>query len=245
MQNKDTSKDIRFPSNEKALDYFCKRLEDRLPFAYSRFGDGEWYALLGYLGQNCDGSRYTKTLGTALRRAIKNSWKFPFFYALGSQATTKLGAEIDRFLQAHKVEITWHNAEVWVWGSIHGKLGRLVRVLRDRDMTYVGPDGLRPTVKRFFGDVDYVVIPEQDCFSQHGKVLKSIEKSGNSVVGFSAGMATNGMIDKLWEISDGEVTLLDFGSVFDPYTGRLSRSYMRKGNYDFAALEERHLSGIV
>jgi len=44
---------------------------------------------------------------------------------------------------------------------------------------------------------------------------------------FAAGVATNGMIWKMWRLLRGRATLLDIGATLDPYAGVFSRSVYR------------------
>lgn len=93
----------------------------------------------------------------------------------------------------------------------------------------------------------FIAIPRKNCYLRKGLILRAAQQAileGATVVGFSAGMTSNVLIDILWRDYGDRVALIDFGSVFDPYAGVYSRSYMRRG-YDWRKLEQHHLGKIT
>jgi len=54
------------------------------------------------------------------------------------------------------------------------------------------------------------------------------EKYDNIVFGLSASMATNVIVDELYDVIGDRCTMIDFGSIWDPFVGVMSRSYHRE-----------------
>ncbi|MBP8137467.1 MAG: hypothetical protein KAY61_04620, partial [Candidatus Eisenbacteria bacterium] len=52
------------------LEAFVTPLEKGEPYSFTRFGDGEWYAILGAPGANADGHQYFPQLGSDLREVL-------------------------------------------------------------------------------------------------------------------------------------------------------------------------------
>ena len=52
------------------VEHFTRKIEEKERFTFSRYGDGEWFAILGKGGQNCDGVKYTLPLTNALAATI-------------------------------------------------------------------------------------------------------------------------------------------------------------------------------
>ena len=51
------------------------------------------------------------------------------------------------------------------------------------------------------------------------------DKYDNPVFGLSASMATNVIVDELYEQIGDKCWMIDFGSIWEPYIGRTTRSY--------------------
>lgn len=217
------------------LSYYVDLIEADIPFALARYGDGEFAAMRGVQGANCDGHEYFPDLGEDLRRAVLA--KRPYFYAIGPKALEEQAA--DTWLAAHGVDIQWHNADVFRDASVAGKLYPLVQALRGRRMLYVGPRHVCRLVQEWLA-CDTLVISASNCYLHKSAILEHIRlflrgSHRPTIVGLSAGPTANVLVDELWQ-DVGAVTLIDFGSIWDVYAGVQSRSYMRKGRYDWERL---------
>ena len=76
------------------LAYYVSMLSGGKPFSFSRFGDGEWNAILGKPGQNCDGHAFFPELGADLRDALIQ--KLPYLYGMQVRAVKCMGKEIQK-----------------------------------------------------------------------------------------------------------------------------------------------------
>lgn len=218
--------------------YYAGLLTEGKPFALSRYGDGEWYAILGRQGQNCDGHSYFPDLGEDLRRSLLTRQRGRFFYALGPLAKREVGDEARRWLaDNHAPAIAWHHTDTFIEASIEGRLWPLVQALRGQRVLYVGPDYLHraQTVAGLFSVEAWVSVPQTNAYLHKVELLqatfRAMHTASPTVIGFSAGMLSNVLIDRLWRVG-GHTTLIDFGSVFDGYAGRISRSYHKRYDWD-------------
>ena len=57
------------------------------------------------------------------------------------------------------------------------------------------------------------------------QVIEMCDKYEKPVFGFSASMATNVMIDELYPIVGDKCWMIDFGSIWYPFVGNITRSY--------------------
>ena len=51
------------------------------------------------------------------------------------------------------------------------------------------------------------------------------DKYDKPVFGFSASMATNVIVDELHSVVGDKCWMIDFGSIWDPFVGNITRSY--------------------
>lgn len=195
-----------------------QKLIDKEPFAFSRWGDGEWSAVAGKQGKNCDGHKYFADMGKVLRQIV--SIKQP--YCMGLQPIKhKL------FSLGAKYEQDWIDADILHNASIDGILTDLYDALKDRNVVLIGNERHRnlPFINTF------IEVPKVNAWQQSGNVWASCKtemtKGKELVFIFCAGMMSNVLIDSLYK-SYNNATYIDTGSVFDPYLGFNTRSYHKK-----------------
>jgi len=227
------------------LSWYVDRLINRQPFTLSRYGDGEWQSILGYTGGTtvADSYRYSMELRHALQITLaRPHLDANYHYALAEQSFigTRSG-EIEGYLDKIKSPIDWHASQVMQEAFRAGAAFPLIDALRGLEMIYVGPAPLLSLSKQL-GFRRFVPVPQTDAFEQVGRIWTDtheliIDKKPD-VIGFSAGAAANVLIWRLW---CEEVTLIDFGSMFDPIVGNLSRSWMKR--VDWAQIMPMNLRG--
>ncbi|HET9270560.1 MAG TPA: hypothetical protein VFO31_20425, partial [Vicinamibacterales bacterium] len=94
---------------------YIDALTARRSFAVSRWGDGEWSALLGRSGETCDGARYS----SALRRALTGILEARPTYdlQLGPMAVRRFAADVEGWLQRRGLAFEWGDAGMWARAS--------------------------------------------------------------------------------------------------------------------------------
>lgn len=208
-----------------SLDLFVRKLEAGIPFAFSRWGDGEWRAILGESGQNCDGHAYTGALRNDLSTVLKSRPD----YLLGMQpfAVRQLGGRIEGWLERRHLHLNWIDADVFHRASIDGRLEPLLEALPP--VLLVGPAYLERI--NIIPVVSHLVVPDRNCYESYTDIFiqarTMLAKAKTRVVAISAGMMSNILIHHL-HANFPNATLIDFGSLWDPYAGKATRAYHRK-----------------
>lgn len=187
------------------------------PFAFTRWGDGEWSAILQLRPgkRNTDGHLYFEDMGKALRRVISA----PPPYLVGMQPLAKriMGDQIAPMLRGR-----FEDADLFHKAAQTGDM-----FFRDWPDVMVGPAHLRAV----FPGRKFIEIPATDCWLASSRVLAELRSllpmRDQSIIGYCASMAANVWIDEMTKAFP-RCTHVDFGSVFDPLAGVKSRSYMRK-----------------
>lgn len=205
------------------------------PFALSRFGDGEWYSILGRTGKTCDGQTYTFSLQRDLSRILMDAPS----YHLGLQplAVRQLSAEIGQWLLDRGLNPAWVNSDVWHRASIHQRFSPMLDALRTRQLVIVGPAHLQG-LANILPIVQFVEVPDQNAHEALPTVRYQLAKSlarmakrtDDAVVALCAGPASNVLIHDYCghtptASSPVRTTWIDFGSVFEPYVGLSIRRY--------------------
>lgn len=196
------------------------------PFTFSRWGDGEWNAIFGMQGKNCDGQPYA-SVADDLKRVLRS--KPGYLLGLQPLAARLYPDHITRWLKQNVLlGLHWRNADVLHKASLKGKFDPFLAALRSRQIVLVGPAhldrlALFPVTRR-------IVVPDRghahgarDKILMH--TLSAIRKIKYAVILISAGMTAKGLVHDLHAEAGARSTIIDCGSVWDPYAGVASRKY--------------------
>jgi hypothetical protein len=211
------------------LSFYVDLLTAGTPFTFVRFGDGEWSAILGRSGANCDGHVYFPDLGRRLSSALAD--RYPYFYALQYYGLKNDGPAITDYLLKNRIGLPFHNADIFAFENVLGRLNPFIEALRKKQVVVIGPAHLRG-VDRILPVARFFEVPSQNCFLAADEVVTSIaawskDKAG-IVYAFSASMAAKVMIHDLYPALGKQNWLLDLGSIWDVYMGVKSRSWFEK-----------------
>lgn len=225
-------KDLSHPE-WRHLDTFVDLIQKREPFAFTRWGDGEWWSILGRTeGQNVDGLAYDPALGEDLRRVLTD--RPPYMLGLQDLALEIFAGEVEQWLTERALdELDWINAAVFHGASRDGNLGPFLDTLRAAPrLVVVGPPHLA-ALEPLLGYHTFVKVPPHDSYRAKDVLLTELVAIAatlpkGAVFSISAGMTANILIDALTKTNAGKrLILLDIGSLWDPYAGVKSRVYMQ------------------
>lgn len=209
------------------LSFFVDALNENHPFGFARYGDGEWSALLGARGANCDGQVYSSELGADLERTLLE--RRDYFYAIGPKAMHKeLGQRVEQWLVDHAPRLIWYDTEVFLNASLMGELRPFVNALRRKRVLLVGPPHLARL--KALNAIGLVVTPDRNAYAEKARLEIEILKQAElaDVILFSAGPAAKVMLYDLYPQLKTTHTLIDCGSLWDVYCGVNSRRYARR-----------------
>lgn len=215
------------------IEWYIDLIRTGTPFAFSRWGDGEWSAVLELDdGANCDGHRYFPEMGAELRAILRR--RPPYLMTIQSLAVRLHGDRIAEFLRdAGLHDLVWHDSDVFHRAATTTMFHELIHALRQRAVVIVGPGFLRSPLRSLVGYRSFVEVPERDCYLVTKNTIREtvevlLNVSEPSVVCLSCSMAAEIVLDQLHQVRGDQDTIIDLGSIWDPYAGVLSRSYMRE-----------------
>jgi hypothetical protein len=231
-----------YPIKHLPVIYYSKLLDENKPYSFSRFGDGEWNAVLGEKGANCDGHEYFPELGRELSLALSHPKKY--LYAMQPYALKSMRTVIEAFLLKNAISVSWQNAEVFHDANKQGRLFPFVNSLRKKSVVMVGPAYLRVLSESLFPLYNFIEVPSVNCYTAKKEIMEAVRKvaaeKDGLVFAFSASMTTNVIIHQLYDELGAKHWLLDLGSLWDIYAGVKSRDVYYKRNWD--ALIKKNLS---
>ena len=204
-----TDKDSQF------LYDLCEQIRDEKPFAFSRFGDGEWITIAQNRTEdaNCDGNTFYADLGQRLKEIVSEKQD----YYMGHQNVSAYSLKSD-------YPQDWVNSDILHELSETQGLEYMFDLFESVHVVMIGNESLQnlPFVN------ESIEIPYKNVWLEYEEVLQKIKNKiddkKHKVFLFAAGMCSEVFIDDLWKYNNKN-TYMDIGSTFDPYVGRNSRTY--------------------
>lgn len=196
------------------LQEIVSKLDRKEQFAFSRWGDGEFAALFGDEGQNCDGVRYESDMVSELKKILSEA-----DYYLGKQPYYPNLYTQSRIRQIEALSNDWIDADVFHTASKKGELRPFLKALGNRDVILVG-NGRLKNLDTFF-EFEFIQTPSTDTWSKKEGILPTIKVKKDTVVLFACGISANWFVHQL----SGKCTAIDVGSLFDPFVGSKTRQY--------------------
>lgn len=204
-------------------------IRGRRRFAFSRYGDGEWNCIFGREGHIVNHEHtYSQSLGAALAVSLRTGQNYHVGIMDGLLVPGEWRAS-DRVIawKAAHPEVAFCSSLLLHRASIHGRLGHYFEALRGQRLVLVAnhsASAMRP----WLGCFEHIEVPANDCWCASKTLLPRILSACREpgVVMFACSMPAKVWIRQAWD-DNGLASLVDIGSVFDPYTGTQSRSYMR------------------
>lgn len=215
---------------KKDLSYYVTKIEQNIPYSFSRFGDGEWAAIFGQEGANCDGHTYFPEMGKQLSETLIHPLDYE--YAIQRLAKKTFGIKISMFLRQTTKKITWYDSDIFHHSNSDALFSPMIQALRNKKCVIIGPPHLRDLNKETLPYDHFIEIPIKNCFLEIDRIEKDILKYGMNkksiVFIFCASMPANILIHRLFPILGKNNWLIDFGSVWDIYVNVKTREMYNK-----------------
>jgi hypothetical protein len=208
-------------------DTFAGHLKSREPFAYLRYGDGEWYSILGRLGHNGDGHDFfPETLGVELSETfqyVARLWPRNELMYMGLNAFVVQDA-IRRYLVEHDLayRIHWVCDNLFALGYRDFSTRRFLEAVRDfcGPKVLAGNEALAPVASGL--GCRHVVVPRINCYQRIKRLHGECRFAGPGLLICCAGMASECLICRVHS-ENPEGSYVDCGHIFDALVGNLSR----------------------
>jgi len=209
----------------------CAKIYIGEHFTLARVGDGEWRAICGRDGENCDGHKYFPDMGKELANiVIKNPEYYLASHLLSSDVDR---SEIEKWQKENNIKVNWAcTSGIFHESFVSNKMDLFFKSLKGKKVCLVAPSFIIKNNKKIDA-YSHVKVSEKNCWNETDSTMSSLVCIINSenppdIILFCASMAANVWIDRLYEIAGESITLIDLGSTLDPYCGILSRSFHRK-----------------
>jgi len=217
---------------EHDFSYYVDRFKNNKPFTFARYGDGEWNAMFGKAGQNCDGHKYFPKMGLELIKSLQGYKYDNYIMGIQNLAIRQREKEIEQMLvERNFTDIQWCDSDVMHRGSRSGNLKPLVNAMKDKNIVIVGP--------KYLKDLDifkvhyFVEVPKVDCYMKKDDIKKELINFNKyyiyhnhtpAIYSFSASMMAEILLYELYPACSRHF-MIDFGSLWDVFVGHNTRTY--------------------
>lgn len=220
------------------IDYYIRKMRRGERYTYAKFGDGEVICMLKWLGvldgnqmgkANTDDCKYIGTLGEAIHNVLT---KFDESYML---ATTNLDRgslsrhkkHLVTYFDKYDIDYMVHDADSGLYGSIiRGGFLNLVKEMKDHPIIMVSSRDKRDLKLKL---AEHVEIAPKNSWLRHDKnyegVVRAAEKYDDAIIAISAGMESIVLADRLFPDFGKTHWIINFGSIWDGFLGKVTRSY--------------------
>lgn len=236
--------------------FYTRLLTHGTPFVFSRWGDGEWEGMLHKhpsasvtashlsevevhgLGQNCDGHFYYPNMCDALRGILLDQHARHddrVFHGLLKIARRMYEPAISDILPGFQ----WVDGDVLLEDFIYGRLSPFFAALRQRRVLYVGPERMQGLTAHL-PVARWVSCPLKNAWLDVDRLVSDAATfaTPGDVIGLSCGPAAKVIAHRLHQLRP-DVTLVDFGSMFDGVCGFKTRSYHKGRDWALIAQQMR------
>lgn len=217
-------------------DWYLDHIRQGRGFTLTRWGDSEILSICGVRRKpNKDGMPFTEDASIALRQSLLEAARSPeaeHFIAVEpawADRTDELGDRVHRVYDNFDLyDRELHHACAFHALGVAGRMHEAVAEFQKHPFLVAGPE--------FYFKITHKLKCTQFFLTGHGvwgrrrEVLADLQQALRplrepAVVLVAASLAANWIVCELYKEFGTSHFLLDWGSAFDPYCGRLSRSY--------------------
>jgi|TARA_R110000824_G_scaffold56467_4_gene154601 hypothetical protein len=208
---------------------YVELLKRNHKFSYTRWGDGEWGCVFGAEGQNIDKHKYFPEMAECLRTALKNDKGYQkATWPYSAPMLNNIKPQVEEYLSKHKLSKDWYDARVWEDACLDSTIDLLVQQMETMNVVFITEPDKRKLPIKYVGFID---IPSVDCFLAKEDIKTAMRTAltqyDDIVFAFSASMATNVIVDEMYDEIGDRCWMIDFGSIWEPLIGKITRSYHR------------------
>lgn len=233
----------RMEFKEYEFSYFINLMKTNTNFTLTKIGDGELISIFKYLkwlndnefgDANTDKHRYFNDMGEALHSTLVNEkGYYKYFHPQWLDGTINhpyLCKLLQKYVKDYDINPPnlCDSRKSFYVDAKAGNLKPLKEILEKRNFIMVSEKRKRNLSIKM---VDFIETPLTNSWLEkdriQDKMLKMTEKYTNPIFGISIGMPSLVIQDKLYPIIGDRATMINFGSMFDPFVNIVSRNYHR------------------
>jgi hypothetical protein len=180
------------------FDAICEKIRKGEHFSLARYGDGEFKAILGEQGANCDGHEYFPEMGRELADTLRSN---PDYY-IGLHSTGRNGLDVKTLDWLQENDLTGREYipnEVFHIPLRDGLMGQFWEALESKQVVTIGPEYIRTQKVISRWRTFHLPIQAKNTYLDRWKIYEDLKDFDltNSVVLICASMTAPLIVDYL------------------------------------------------
>lgn len=224
------------------VEHYLQLIKENKPFSFSRFGDGEVLCINNpdffKNNKSFPYGKWVQTCGDKLMNILTNNHDYYhcFLNCTFWERGPHRGIDFNRILDENFNEMNFYDGEIWSNLSFEGGISEITNAINPYTPVFVGGKHLK-NMEYVTGitNMKIIEVDDIDAYEDYDFIIKEILTKfheGSRMFCFSASVVGKIIIDDLFPVIGDKAFMIDFGSVFDPYCGKLSRSGMVIAGFD-------------
>jgi hypothetical protein len=222
-------------------DYFIDLIKNNKPFSFARYGDGEMILMFNYKSVAGRGIGDLVKSIEPMKQIFRNH--YDYFHAklrcmFHAHSLKCFGVDINevcKFMFETCPDMPFYDGEIWQDLSFGGKIKELTSVLNPHKPVFIGGTHLI-NIQYLDGiaDMELITVHDRKAWDDFENIKNQIRQkieSGKKMFCFSMGYGGKIIIDELYLEVKNKCFMIDFGSLWDPYCGVLSREGMKQAGF--------------
>ena len=232
------SSELKSPVNEIDLppSYYLDLIRNEKPFSFARYGDGEMILMFNYISvMDRNIGDLTKAI-EPMKQIFRNQYEYYHcklnctFHEHSLKCFNVKLDDVFDFMGEVCPNMAFYNGEIWQDLSFDGKIEEITKVLNPYVPVFIGGKHLQ-NLQHINGitNMDLIAVNDRKAWDDFDLIKEQIREkidNGSRMFCFSMGYPGKIMIDELYPETKDKCFMIDFGSLWDPYCGILSRSGM-------------------
>lgn len=210
---------------EKPIAFWLEKLWNEEPFTLSRFGDGEALCIFNdKFEHNIDGAKYTPEIKYHMKRIFEQPKNY--YHSLLYCSFDHVREQWSEYLDKSGIE--FYNGEWMQQMSLTGRIEDLNRAFSAYYKPVIVGGGHLQGISHIKGFEGVIISQGQEVnsFEKYNDMYNdviSLYDMGARMFLFTSGFTSKILIYNLFDKIGGDSWLIDVGSLYDPYCGRMSR----------------------
>ena len=218
---------------------FTKLISSKIPFSFSKYGDGEYFASKGVNGANCDNDNYTDLLSNSINKAFKNIKKNKF-YGLWhdfNNVSSILSEKKVYWEEKVDVIVNWvdYHIFIYTWSDINYDYNNnrniLYKTIKESKLKKIYVCNRLLVKSKDLLNIDKLIhVPFNNFFdTEYNNIKRQILNEINDdmcIIMFSTGMSAKVFISDLSDLKPNNI-YLDIGSALDEICTKFNSRGMR------------------
>lgn len=212
------------------INFFTDKIQNKEPFVFVKFGDGDLLCMQGRKGSSCDGQVFSPKLAESLVQSFSSILQRSNVY-MGdwTDELHQVPQMQKKYLSHFKIKPNFTDFDLFLSVENNMQDDKLLNFYKavkqsNKNKLFIGPKRLHGVIDML--DIDeYIVTPVENCFDKYEEIKNKLLSriSDDDIVIFACGKTSKPLCRDILAL-EKNTTIIEAGSAFDPIFVEITRS---------------------